>query len=293
VVRALRRLIGNRALAVGSATLVAVAVLAFVVPMLRPDATLADIEHGLSAQGAPLPPSLSAPLGTDDLGRDVLARVSVAARSSLLTATVATAIALWIGVMIGLVCGLCSGWAGGSAARWIDSALMRLVDLAMSFPVLLLALFAAAALRAGALDHSAFSLAVVLGLLGWPTSARVIRAKTLVLARADFVAAARALGASNVRLILRHLLPNVRSVATVLATVTLAQMLLADAVLSFAGLGDAPPQPSWGRMVFEGRVYYRSAPWLVLVPGLAIVIAVAAFYLIGQGLQHESARDPR
>ena len=124
-------------------------------------------------------------------------------------------------------------------------------------------------------------------MFGWPPTARVVRARVQVLDSAEFVLAARALGADVWRVIARHLLPNLAGTLAVISTTTFAQMVVAEATLSFAGLGPAPPEASWGRMIYEGRVYYRSAPWLFLVPGAALVFTVGAFYLIGLGVQRE------
>lgn len=283
VLRALGRLASNRLLAAGVLALLALIALATVVPALRPDPNLADIDGGLSELGAPLPPSAAAPLGTDDLGRDELARVSHAARASLVTTCVATIIAIGLGLLVGLGAGLAGGW--------VEAVLMRLVEMALAFPVLMVAIFAAAVLRAAALDEGQGSLAVVLGLLGWQTTARVVHARAVALRRAEFVMAARALGASGWRVLTRHLLPNVAGVLAVLFAATAAQLLIAESTLSFAGLGAAPPEPTWGRMVFEGRIYYRSAPWLLVAPGVALLLAVASFYLVGAGLRRELERE--
>lgn len=279
VLRALRRLGSNRLLAAGVLALIALVALAAVVPALRPDPNLADVDGGLSELGAPLPPSAAAPLGTDDLGRDELSRITHAARASLLTTALATSIALAIGLLVGLAAGLTGGW--------VEALLMRVVEMALAFPILLVAIFAAAVLRAASLDEAAGSLAVVLGLLGWLTTARVVHARARTLARAEFVLAARALGASGWRVLLRHVLPNISGVLAVLFTATAAQLVIAEATLSFAGLGPPPPEPTWGRMLFEGRIYYRSAPWLLLAPGVALFLAVATFHLMGAGLRRE------
>lgn len=282
VPRVLRRLASNRPLTAGVLALVALLSLAWIIPAFRPDPNRPDVEHGLSEMGAPLPPSLAAPLGTDDLGRDQLARVAHGARLSLTTALTATVIALALGLAVGLLAGLAGGW--------IDALLMGLVDLTLAVPILLLAILTAVVLRAAALDDSPISLAVVLGIFGWPPAARVVRARVQVLDSAEFVIAARALGASAGRIITRHLLPNLAGALAVVLTTTIAQVVAAEATLSFAGLGPAPPEATWGRMVYEGRIYYRSAPWLFLLPGLAIVCTVAAFYLLGAGLRRELER---
>lgn len=245
----------------------------------NPDAL--DIDHGLTLRGAPLPPSVDAPLGTDDLGRDVWARIAAGAGTSLEIATLATLLALVIGLTIGLV----AGYAGG----WVDQALMRLVDLVLAFPFLLLAILLAALLRRANLTSSIAPVVVTLGGVGWTTIARVIRGKTMAVARSEMILAARGLGASPVRIVTRHVLPNIAGIVTVVTALGFAQNLLAEAVLSYLGL--EPETTTWGHMLFEGRSYYRTAPWLVLAPAIAILVAVVAFNLVGEGLR--DAFDPK
>jgi ABC-type dipeptide/oligopeptide/nickel transport system permease subunit len=285
VSRAWRRLLANRGAVVGAVIvvgLVAVALLAPAVSSKNP--LVSDVEHGLSEMGAPLPPSSAAVLGTDQLGRDVWARVVAGAGTSLAIAAIATLIALVIGVAVGLV----AGYAGGA----LDSALMRLVDLVLAFPFLLLAILLAALFRKSHLASSDAPVFVTLGVLGWTTMARVIRGKARVLARSDMVTAARALGASPARIVLRYVLPNLAGLVIVVTALGFAQNLLSESVLSYVGLGPPPPAPSWGHMLYEGRAYYRTAPHLVLVPGIAILLAVVGFNLLGEGLREAfDARD--
>jgi peptide/nickel transport system permease protein len=162
---------------------------------------------------------------------------------------------------------------------------MRLVDLVLAFPVLLLAILLAALFREAELASSKAPVFLTLGVVGWTTMARVIRGKAAVLARSDMVTAARALGAGPARIIVRHIAPNVVGLIVVVATLGFAQNLLAESVLAYLGLGPPPPAPSWGRMLYEGRAYYRIAPHLVIVPGLAILLAVVGFNLLGEGLR--------
>jgi ABC-type dipeptide/oligopeptide/nickel transport system permease subunit len=285
--RGWQRFAANRGAVVGAVLVAALVALAVLAPVLSAkDPLVSDVEHGLSAVGAPLPPSSEALLGTDDLGRDVWARALAGAGTSLATAALATLIALVIGVAIGLV----AGYAG----RSVDNALMRLVDLVLSFPVLLLAILLAALFREADLASSTAPVVLTLGLVSWTTMARVIRGKTQSLARSDMVVAARALGAGPERIVLRHVLPNVAGLIAVVAAFGFAQNLLSEAVLAYVGLGAPPPAPSWGRMLYEGRAYYRIAPHLVLVPGIAIVLAVMSFNLLGDGLRDAlDAREQR
>lgn len=266
------------------ATLVLVLIgIALIAPHLAKDPIARDLEHGLTELGAPRGPSIDALLGTDQLGRDVWARVIAGAGVSLVVAGLATLIALAIGVTVGLV----AGYAGGR----VDGVLMRSVDLVLSFPVLLLAILLAALLRERHLASSTAPVVITLGAVGWTTIARVIRGKAMTIARSEHVLAARALGASPARIVLRHVLPNVRGLVIVLTALAFAQLLLAEAALSYLGLGPPPPAASWGRMLYEGRAYYRTSPHLVLAPGIAILVAVIAFTLLGEGLR--TRLDPK
>lgn len=285
--RGWRRFVANRGAVVGAALVVALVAVALVAPGLSAKDPLAsDVEHGLSALGAPLAPSSDAILGTDQLGRDVWARAVAGAGTSLVIATLSTLIALAIGLSIGLL----AGYAG----RSVDSALMRLVDLVLSFPVVLLAILLAALFREADLASSTAPVVLTLGLVSWTTMARVIRGKTQAIATSEMITAARAVGASPARIVVRHVLPNVAGLVAVVAAFGFAQNLLSESVLAYVGLGPPPPAPSWGRMLYEGRAYYRIAPHLVLVPGVAIVLAVVSFNLLGDGLRDAfDAREQR
>lgn len=275
-----RRFLANRGAVVGAVLVMLVLVLA-VWP--HGDPVTPDFDNGLTALGAPLPPSAHALLGTDHLGRDVWARVLAGAGTSLEIATLATLLALAIGLAVGLT--------AGSAGGRIDALLMRVVDLVLAFPFLLLAILLAALLREANLAASSAPVVLTLGVAGWTTTARVIRGKALAVARSEHVTAARALGASPLRIAVRHVLPNLAGIVVVLTALGFAQNLLAESVLSYLGLGPPPPAPTWGRMLYEGREYYRTAPWLAIAPGLAIVTAVVGFNLLGEGLR--DLLDPR
>ena len=273
-----RRLLANRGAVVGAVIAVALIAIALLAPVLSSkDPLVSDVEHGLTTLGAPLPPSRTAVLGTDQLGRDEWARVIAGAGTSLSIAGLATLIALSIGVAVGLV----AGYAGGA----VDNALMRLVELVQAFPFLLLAILLAALFREAGLASSSAPVFLTIGVVSWTTMARVIRGKAQVLARGDMITAARAIGASPARILVRYVLPNVAGLVIAVAAIAFAQNLLAEAVLSYLGLGPPPPAPTWGHMLYEGRAYYRIAPHLVLVPGIAILIAVVGFNLIGDGLR--------
>jgi ABC-type dipeptide/oligopeptide/nickel transport system permease subunit len=287
VSRARRRFLANRGAVMGAVLVAVLVATAALAPVLSAkDPLVSDVEHGLSLLGAPLPPSGDAVLGTDQLGRDVWARVVAGAGTSLSIAAIATLLALVIGLSIGLL----AGYAGGS----IDNALMRLVDLVLAFPLLLLAILLAALFREADLASSNAPVFLTLGAVGWTTMARVIRGKAQVLAHSEMIMAARATGASPGRIVVRHLLPNLAGVVIVVTTLGFAQNLLSESVLSYLGLGPPPPAPTWGRMLYEGRAYYRIAPHLVLVPGAAILLAVVGFNLLGEGLRDAvDAKDQR
>lgn len=279
----MRRGPASARLAIGVAAVGALVVIAVIGPLLAGDPLALDVDGGLTASGAPLPPSSDHLLGTDPLGRDVCARLVAGAASSLSIAAIATALAL----LFGLAVGLTAGYAGGR----VDAALMRLVDLVLAFPVILLAILLAALLRESRLAGSSAAVVAVIAAVGWTTAARVLRGKARALARSELVMAARAVGAGPARIVTRHLLPNVLGAAAALAAVGFAQNLLAESVLSYLGLGLPPPAPTWGLMIFEGRSYYRTAPHLVIAPGLAICVAVAAFHALAAGLR--ARLDPR
>jgi ABC-type dipeptide/oligopeptide/nickel transport system permease subunit len=273
----------HRSATIGAALVIVLVLLALVGPLLAGDPAALDIDGGLSALGAPLPPSSEAIFGTDPLGRDVWSRVANGAGTSLWIAAVATALALVAGVAIGVMAGV--------GTERVDNALMRLVDLALAFPFLLLAILLAALFREAELASATAPVSVPLALVGWTTFARVIRTKARVLARSEFALAARAIGASTTRIVMRHLLPNLAGTIAVVAAFAFAQNVLGEAVLSYLGLGPPPPAPTWGRMLYEGRAFYRTAPWLVVAPGTAIVLAVVAFNLLGDGLRARFERE--
>ena len=223
-------------------------------------------------------PSARHLMGTDRYARDIFSRLLYGARISLTVGLAAVAISLVIGTMVGLLAGQLGGW--------VDTLLMRLVDLLISFPRLVLLLAVAAFF-----NRSMLLIMVLLGLTGWMTTARVVRGEVLALREREFVLAAGALGASPARVACRHLLPNCLAPLVVTATLGLGQTILVEAGLSFLGLGVPPPTASWGSMVNEGRHLLLEAPWITTFPGLAIVFAVLCFNLVGDALR--DAFDPR
>ena len=211
-------------------------------------------------------------LGTDKLGRDILSRIIYGGRISLLVGITTVALSLAIGVVIGSL----SGYFGG----WIDQMLMRLVDILMAFPGILLAIAFTAVLGPG-LDHVILALC----LIGWTGYARLVRGEILSLRERDFIQAARSLGCRPKRIILRHLLPNLLPPLLIQSTFGLAAAIVAEGSLSFLGLGVEPPTPSWGAMLNDGRQFLLVAPHLTTYPGLALMITVLALNLVGDALQ--------
>jgi peptide/nickel transport system permease protein len=271
----------NRSAVFGTAVVLALLAFAIFGPMLSGhDPYTSDFVDGISPDKLPVGPSAKFWLGTDRLFRDELSRLATGARISLFIGIAATAIATVIGGVIGIV----AGWFEG---RLLDAALMRVVDVGLAFPFLLLVMALAAAL-----DHTTpVTVLLTLGLTGWLGTARIIRAKTMQLRNLDFVTAARALGQTTPAIMVRHILPNVAGPLLVVATVSVAQMILAESVLSYLGAGIAPPTPTWGHMLFEGQDYFTSSPWISLAPALAIMASVLGFNMLGEGLR--DALDPR
>jgi peptide/nickel transport system permease protein len=224
------------------------------------------------------PPSPEHWLGTDSLGRDIASRILYGARISLIIGVVVVASAGVVGTAIGLI----AGYAGGL----VDEALMRLTEVFLAFPALILAMAIA-----GALGPSLTNAIIAIAAVTWAVYARLTRGQILSLRRREFVEAARAIGASRTRIVVRHLLPNALAPLMIQASFDLGSSIIAAAGLSFIGFGAQPPTPEWGVMISEGRNYISTQPWLSLFPGLAILLAVGSFNLLGDGLR--DAFDPR
>jgi peptide/nickel transport system permease protein len=267
------RLKRNRMAMVGLGLVLGLFVVSIFAPWLAPyDPNSINLKEVL------MPPSAAHYLGTDTLGRDVLSRIIFGSRVSLKVGFVAVGLATLIGLFVGAL----AGYYGG----WVDSALMRLVDLMLCFPAFFLILAVIAVL-----EPSIWNIMVVIGLTGWMGVARLVRAEFLSLREREFVTAARALGASDTRLILRHMLPNALAPVMVSATLGVAGAILTESALSFLGLGVQPPTPSWGNILTAGKDNIEIAWWLSVFPGLAILVTVMSYNLLGEGIRE--AIDPR
>jgi peptide/nickel transport system permease protein len=255
-------------LLLGSGLALAILLAALLAPWLRPGDPLQPLPGGLGSYGAPAGPGRAFPLGADSSGRDVLVRLLHGARLSLAVGVGAVVVAVGLGLAVGVT----AGYFGGR----LDGVLMRLTDVVMAFPAILLALALAAVLP----RRTVGTLILVIGFINWATAARVFRSETLSLAGRQYVEAARGLGAGHGRILLRHVLPHLAPTVLVVASLGAANTILLDAGLSFLGIGIPPPAPTWGSMLQEARTWYAVAPWLAFWPGLAVFLTVAAFNLI-------------
>lgn len=261
--------------AVGFGVVLLLVLGAALAPLVAPhDPTRIDLASQL------MPPSGAHWLGTDVQGRDVWARLVFGARVSLTVGILSQGIALLLGLALGLVAGF--------YGRWVDEVVMRLADVTLAFPTLLLLIAMVAALQ-----PSLTVVLVTIGVVGWAGMARLVRGQVLVVRQLEYVQAIRALGAMDGRILLRHVLPNVIAPVVIAATLGVAGAIMAEAALSFLGLGVQPPTPSWGAMIADARdlAQLRSAPWTSVFPGVAIGAAVLGFNLLGDALR--DALDPR
>lgn len=272
---------------VGAFLALAFVLVAVFAPELAPHNPFQPLPNGLTAIGAPQPPDFRWTghfFGTDIIGRDMLSRMIYATRVSLQVGVFSTLIAGAIGALVGLI----SGYFGG----FLDNVLMRVTEVVIAFPFLLFIILVVSVLHPQG-QESVVVMYTVIGLFGWTTLARVTRGLAMSVGRQDFVEAGRALGASDARLIFRHVLPQVLGTVVVYSSITIANNILLEATLGYLGVGAAPPIPSWGKMVAEGldNGGFNVAPWLILYPGLMIMLAALSFNLIGEGLN--DALNPR
>ena len=227
---------------------------------------------GLTIEGSPMPPGSQFWFGTDLLGRDLFSRLLFGAQTSLVIGVVANGAALLIGTLIGVVAGYFRGLTG--------TVLMRFTDLMMAFPALLLAICLAAIF-----SPSLWIVAMVIACVNWVQTARVIFTQTSSLAERDYIAAEKTLGAGHGRILFRHILPHLIPTLIVWGTLGISTTVLPEATLSYLGVGVQPPTPSWGNIIFENQTYFQSAPWLVFIPGAAILLLALAFNLVGDALR--------
>jgi peptide/nickel transport system permease protein len=245
--------------------------------------------HAADQFGTPLGPSSGHPFGVDPLGRDVLARTVYGARVSLLVGIVGTGFAVAIGVAVGLLAGYHRGW--------VDTLLSRLLDVVLSFPVLLLGIGIASACSlghgcvGGAVRPGVRTVILVVALVSWTSVARIVRGQVLSLRERDFVLAARSLGASGRRIVTREILPNLTAPIVVYASLLVPQVILFEAALSFLGVGVTPPTPSWGWMIADAAQNFDTQWWYMLFPGAALLLTVLAFNILGDGVR--DALDPK
>ena len=267
-----RRLIKRRLALLGLVIVAIVVAGAILAPWLTGYDPNEQRFDGLTIEGSPLPPSAQYWLGTDLLGRDLLTRILYGARTSLIIGIVANGVALLIGTLVGVTAGYFRGWVG--------SALMRFTDLMMAFPALLLAICLAAVFQ-----PSLWIVAMVIALVNWVQTARVIYTETSSLAEREFIDAERTIGAGALRMLFRHILPHLLPTIIIWGTLGISTTVLLEATLSFLGIGVQPPTASWGNIIFENQTYFQAAPWLVFIPGAAILALALAFNLIGDALR--------
>jgi peptide/nickel transport system permease protein len=270
--RVLRELLRRKLAVFGLAVIALIVALAVLAPVITPYAPGEQIFEGLTLEGAPLPPGGSFLLGTDLLGRDLFSRLVYGARTSLVIGVVANGVAVLTGAVIGITAGFLRGFVG--------AALMRFTDLMMAFPALLLAIVLAAIFR-----PSLWIVALVIAMVNWVQAARVIYTETISLSERDFVEAERSLGASRLRILAHHIAPHLVSTMVVWGTLGIATTVLLEATLSFLGIGVQPPTPSWGNIIFENQTYFTTAPWLVFIPGAAILMLALSFNVVGDALR--------
>jgi peptide/nickel transport system permease protein len=268
----LKRLLKRPLAVIGLIIIAIVVVGAILAPWLTGYDPNEQFFDGLTLEGAPLPPNAMYWLGTDLLGRDLLTRILFGARTSLIIGIVANGTALIIGTLVGVTAGYFRGWIGG--------ALMRFTDLMMAFPALLLAICLAAVFQ-----PSLWIVAMVIALVNWVQTARVIYTETSSLAEREFIDAERTIGASSARILFRHILPHLLPTIIVWGTLGISTTVLLEATLSYLGIGVQPPTASWGNIIFENQTYFQAAPWLVFFPGAAILALALAFNLVGDVLR--------
>ncbi len=263
----------NKAALLGAVIVALIVIFAISAPLLAPyDPTTQDIPNRLAK------PGFDHPLGTDQYGRDIMSRLIYGARISLMVGILSVV----VGILIGVILGLVAGYSGG----FMDLIICKIIDVLMSFPMLLLAMGIVAMLGTSLLNSI-----LAVGISSIPRFARLTRGQVLALKNSEFVDAVRALGSSPVRIVCLHLLPNIVSPIIVMGTLYIATAIIMESNLSFLGLGVQPPTATWGGMISDGRAFLRSSPWVSTFPGIAIALSVLAFNMLGDGLR--DALDPK
>lgn len=269
-----KKLLKRKIILFSFAVIILIVSSALFAPLLAPYYPNQQFEQGLTLQGSPIAPNSEFILGTDLLGRDLLSRLMYGARTSLFIGLLANGFAVLLGTFIGIVAGFVRGRTG--------SVIMRFTDLMMAFPALLLAITLAAIF-----SPSLFIVALVIAMVNWVQIARVIYTQTISISEKEFIEASRSLGATNTRILRRHVLPHLAPFVMVWATLGISTTVLLEATLSFLGIGVRPPTPSWGNIIFENQTYFSTAPWLVFIPGFAIILLALAFNFLGDALRDE------
>lgn len=266
------RLLKRPGSAFGLMVIVLIVCCAIAAPWLAPHDPNEQYFEGLSIEGAPLPPSETFLLGTDQLGRDLLSRLIHGARTSLIIGIVANGLSAVAGALIGITAGFLGGW--------VATVLMRFTDLMMAFPALLLAIVLAAIF-----EPSLWIVAMVIAMVNWVQMARVIYTETRSLSEREFIVAQVAMGAGRVRILFHHVLPHLMPSIVVFGTLGISTTVLLEATLGYLGVGVQPPTPSWGNIIFENQTFFAAAPWLVFIPGAAILLLALSFNLVGDALR--------
>lgn len=275
---AVRRLLSSKSSMFGLVVFTVVILVAVFAPWLTHYNPNTQFRNGLKLDGSPIGPSSRFWLGTDALGRDLFSRLVYGARTSMEVAVLANIVSTFIGITVGAL----AGFFGGV----IDAALMRFTDVMMSFPVILFAAFLSVVLTPG-IGVVIF----VIGFVSWFYLARIVRGEVLSVRNREYVEAARSIGVGRIRILVRHLLPQVYGQIVVYVTLGFSTTVLYEAILSFLGVGIQPPTPSWGNLISDGNQYLTTAPWIAIFPGIAIAVTVLGLNLLGDGLR--DALDPR
>jgi peptide/nickel transport system permease protein len=269
-----RRILRRKSALLSLIFITLITVAAIIAPLISPFNPNEQFKDGLTLQGAPIAPGGNYLFGTDLLGRDLLSRLLYGARTSLTVGIIANGVAVIVGTAVGIIAGYLKGRVG--------ALMMRFTDLMMAFPALLLAITLAAIF-----SPSLLIVALVIAMVNWVQIARVVYSQSVSISEREFVTATRGLGATNSRVLTKHILPHLLPTVLVYATLGIATTVLLEATLSFLGIGVRPPTPSWGNIIFENQTYFITAPWLVFIPGTLIILLALSFNLLGDALRDE------